>query len=195
MCDAVPAFRAGRTDVVTLRAAVEKYLSTEGANVDISKSENVADGGLTRLEYTAADGRRFSVTADALDFHGQLPDKETARVALREVLATITGLAKADAGPWVPSRVMIVKLEPWRPVQPTIKAWPVTVTPELRALLAGPGGGCISMSGPDAATLLVAARSKLTAAGPWTIDGKQQPLAIGVTLEGLRTCSPVVIDP
>lgn len=59
LCDAVPAFRAGRTDVVTLRAAVKKYLSTEGANLDISKSENVADGGLTRLEYTAADGRLY----------------------------------------------------------------------------------------------------------------------------------------
>ena len=190
-CDEVPSFRTGHADVVALRAAVEAYLNSGAPAIDISKSENVADGGLTRLEYTAADGRRSSITADALEYHGQLTEKEAARVALRKVIATITRLARTGAGKWEPSRVLVVTTNPATNGDDVVAPWPVPVTPELRRLLAGGHQGCTTVTGPAATTLLAAARKKPTVASPWTIEGKRQLLAIGVTLDGLRTCAPV----
>ena len=193
-CAAVPTFRMGRSDVAALRALVEKYLRSKESAVDLSDNPNVADGVLTRLEYLGTDGTRRSITVDALHETEVMPDgQRVARIAFRDLVNRITTSARADRGPWVPRRVMVVKPDASISSDGQATPWPVAVTPELRRLMNGPAGGCLTVTGSAAATVLAAAQAKPTAAGPWTVDGKRTFLAIGVTLDGLRPCSPVVI--
>lgn len=91
-CFSIPTFHTGRVDLAAVRLRVESYLTTEQSKVDMAHAEGVADGGLTLLEYTAVDGSRRLVAADAIDFG--LDQMTTEQRAGRKALATI--IAEVD---------------------------------------------------------------------------------------------------
>lgn len=191
-CEGLPTFRTGRADLAGVRAAVEEYLRSDIAAIDISHTDSVADGGLTVLDYTETDRSRHRVTADALDaIEFMKGEQREARVALRKLIETIDRLAPADAGPWAPSRVTITKPEAWVPRYSSEHpaAWPIPVTSEVRHLLTGAEQGCIVLGGRSAVTLLAAARERPTTAASWIIDKKPQFVDIGVVVDGLAPCA------
>ena len=190
-CEPLPSFRAGNVDLGTLRARVEAYLNTQLSKIDMSHSQ-VFDAGLTVLEYTAGDGSRRSIAADAIDFglDAMTVDQRRGRAALAATIADVDKLTPTTTR-WTPRMVSVIKPAKWVPRYSSTEApaWPIPVTPAIRQLPAGADGLCTAVAGPAAARLLTAAQTRTSAAAAWTINGRPTFLVIGVVIDGFLPCS------
>lgn len=189
-CEPTPTFHMGQVDLAAVRIRVEKYLSTEPSKVDMSKSE-VSDGGLTLLEYTAVDGLRRLVAADAIDFFldQMTVEQRDGRKALAATIADVDKLTPTTTR-WTPTTLSITQPAKWVPRYSSTQApaWPVPVTTAVQQLSAGADGSCTTVTGPAAERLYVAARARTSAAATWTINNRPTFLAVGVVLDGLSPC-------
>ena len=189
-CEPVPTFHTGQVDLSAVRDVVERYLKTEPSKLDMSKSD-VFDAGLTSMEYTAVDGSRRLVAADSIDYSLEYMTVEQrgGRQALAAIIAKVDQLTPTPTR-WTPTTLNIIKPADWVPRYSSTQApaWPVPVTAAVQQVSAGADENCMTLTGPDAAKLYVAARTRTSAAATWTINKQPTFLAIGVVLDGLPPC-------
>jgi len=190
-CEPIPTFHTGQVDLAAVRIRVERYLTTEPSKVDMSHSQGVADAGLTSLEYTAVDGSRRLITADAIDvgLDQMTVEQRGGRNALAATIAGVDKLTPTTTR-WTPSTLNITRPAKWVPRYSSTQApaWPVPVTTAVQQLSAGADGSCTTVTGPAAEKLYVVARARTSAAATWTINKESTFVAIGVVLEGFSPC-------
>lgn len=178
------------TSLGAIRARIDTYLKVQLSKIDMSHSE-VFDAGLSVLDYTAEDGSRRSIAADAIDFglDQMTVEQRRGRTALAATIADVNRLSPTTT-PWTPSTVTVTKPAKWVPHYSSTQApaWPIPVTPAIRRLPAGGDGICTTVTGPAATKLLTAARTRTSAAAAWSINGRPTFLAIGVVIDGLLPC-------
>ncbi len=166
-CEPVPTFHTGQVDLAAVRLRVERYLATGPSKVDMSHAEGVADGGLTLLDYTAVDGSRRVVAAEAIDlFLDQMTvEQRGGRTALAATIAEVDKLTPTKTR-WTPTTLDVIKPAKWVPRYSSAQApaWPVPVTTAVQQLSAGAEESCTTLTGPATAKLYVAARARTSAA-------------------------------
>lgn len=190
-CDPLPLFREGFVDLVPLRAKIEAYLGTQFSKIDMSQADGVADAGLTVLQYTSGDGSRRSIAADSINFglDQMTVEQRSGRAALAATIAAVDKLTPT-ATRWTPSVLSVSKPAKWVPRYSSAQKppWPIRITPAIEKLSVGVDGSCTTVTGPAAATLLTAARTRSSAAATWSINGRPAFLAIGAVIDGFQPC-------